>query len=54
MLARRWVITYLAPYGGPSWQVSCLLPPSSISLFATILMKMEVHQTVARRKPYSS
>lgn len=33
---------YLAPYGGISWQISCLLPPSSISLFATILMKMEV------------
>ena len=38
----RWVMPYLAPYGGISWQLSCLLPPSSISLFATILMKMEV------------
>jgi hypothetical protein len=33
---------YLVPYGGISWTVSCLLPPSSISLFATVLLKMEV------------
>lgn len=33
---------YLVPYGGISWTVSCLLPPSSISLFASVLLKMEV------------
>ena len=33
---------YLVPYGGPSWTVACLLPPSSISLFASVLLKMEV------------
>ena len=33
---------YLVPYGGVSWTVSCLLPPSSISLFASVLLKLEV------------
>jgi hypothetical protein len=38
----RYLMPYLVPYGGISWTVSCLLPPSSISLFATVLLKMEV------------
>ena len=31
----------LQPYGGTGWVLACLLPPSSISLFANILIKME-------------
>lgn len=28
-------------YGGPSWLWSCLLPPSTLSLFAHVLTKLE-------------
>jgi hypothetical protein len=38
----RYLMPYLVPYGGVSWTLSCLLPPSSISLFASVLLKMEV------------
>ncbi len=37
---------YLVPYGGVSWTLACLLPPSSISLFASVLLKMEVDCTL--------
>lgn len=37
---------YLVPYGGVSWTLACLLPPSSISLFASVLLKMEVGCTL--------
>ncbi|KAL4853959.1 ATP-binding cassette sub-family A member 3 [Chlorella vulgaris] len=34
----------LQPYGGPGWALSCLLPPSAISLFASVLVKHEAVQ----------
>jgi ABC-type multidrug transport system fused ATPase/permease subunit len=34
----------LQPYGGPGWALSCLLPPSAISLFASVLVKHEATQ----------
>lgn len=34
----------LQPYGGPGWAWSCLLPPSAISLFASVLVKHEASQ----------
>ncbi len=42
---RRYLMPYLVPYGGVSWTLSCLLPPSSISLFASILLKLEVRHS---------
>lgn len=36
----------LQPYGGPGWVLSCLLPPSAISLFASVLVKHEATQQV--------
>lgn len=36
----------LQPYGGPGWALSCLLPPSAISLFASVLVKHEATQQV--------
>jgi len=32
------------PYGGVGWPLACLLPPSAISLFATVLLKLEGSQ----------
>jgi ATP-binding cassette subfamily A (ABC1) protein 1/ATP-binding cassette subfamily A (ABC1) protein 3 len=32
------------PYGGLGWPLACLLPPSAISLFATVLLKLEGSQ----------
>ena len=34
----------LQPYGGRGWTLACLLPPSSISLYANILLKLESAQ----------
>ena len=34
----------LQPYGGKGWTLSCLLPPSSISLYANVLLKLESAQ----------
>lgn len=34
----------LAPYGGASWVAACLLPPSAISLFAHVLVRLETAQ----------
>lgn len=34
----------LQPYGGAGWALSCLLPPSAISLFASVLVKHEAAQ----------
>ena len=41
-LRHRYLMPSLVPYGGVSWTLSCLLPPSSISLFASVLLQMEV------------
>lgn len=46
----RYLMPYLVPYGGVSWTLSCLLPPSSISLFASVLLKMEVHPATTYRR----
>lgn len=32
------------PYGGKGWTLSCLLPPSCISLYANVLLKLESAQ----------
>ena len=32
------------PYGGLGWPLACLLPPSAVSLFATVLLKLEGSQ----------
>ena len=32
------------PYGGSGWVAACLLPPSAISLFATVLLQLEGNQ----------
>lgn len=37
----------LQPYGGSGWVLSCLLPPSAISLFASVLVKHEATQQVS-------
>lgn len=36
------------PYGGYGWLLACLLPPSAISLFATVLLKLEGSQRGVR------
>ena len=36
------------PYGGLGWPLACLLPPSAISLFATVLLKLEGSQRGVR------
>jgi hypothetical protein len=38
----------LQPYGGPGWALSCLLPPSAISLFASVLVKHEAVQQASQ------
>ncbi len=40
----RYLMPSLQPYGGPGWTLACLLPPSCISLFAHVLVKMETAQ----------
>jgi ATP-binding cassette subfamily A (ABC1) protein 1/ATP-binding cassette subfamily A (ABC1) protein 3 len=32
------------PYGSYAWPLACLLPPSAISLFASVLLKLEGSQ----------
>lgn len=34
----------LQPYGGKGWTLACLLPPSCISLYANVLLKLESAQ----------
>jgi ATP-binding cassette subfamily A (ABC1) protein 3 len=29
------------PYGGAGWRAACLLPPSAVSLFASVLLRLE-------------
>ncbi len=36
------------PYGGFGWPLACLLPPSAISLFAAVLLKLEGSQRGVR------
>ncbi len=36
------------PYGGYGWTLACLLPPSAISLFASVLLKLEGSQRGVR------
>ncbi|KAK9828547.1 hypothetical protein WJX72_000707 [[Myrmecia] bisecta] len=43
-----YLIPTFQPYGGPGWVLSCLLPPSSISLFAYVLVKLESSQRGVR------
>lgn len=40
----------LQPYGGKGWTLACLLPPSSISLYANILLKLESAQSGISRQ----
>lgn len=40
----RYIMPTFQPYGGFGWQLACLLPPSAISLFATVLLKLEGSQ----------
>ena len=42
--ACRYLMPSLQPYGSPGWALSCLLPPSAISLFASVLVKHEAVQ----------
>lgn len=54
----------LQPYGGKGWTLACLLPPSSISLYANILLKLEsaqrgisretLHLSVNSQSPFSA
>ena len=41
---RSYLMPSLQPYGGRSWAAACLLPPSAISLFASVLVKHEATQ----------
>ena len=40
----RYIMSTFQPYGGLGWPLACLLPPSAISLFATVLLKLEGSQ----------
>ena len=40
----RWLLPTFQPYGGWAWPVACILPPSAISLFATVLLQLEAGQ----------
>ena len=40
----RYIMSTFQPYGGVGWPLACLLPPSAISLFATVLLKLEGSQ----------
>lgn len=40
----RYIMSTFQPYGGMGWPLACLLPPSAISLFATVLLKLEGSQ----------
>ena len=46
--ACRYLMPSLQPYGGPGWALSCLLPPSAISLFASVLVKHEAVQQASQ------
>lgn len=37
----RYLMPTFEPYGGTGWWAACILPPSAVSLFATILMRLE-------------
>ena len=42
--SHRFLMPSLQPYGGRGWTLSCLLPPSCISLYANVLLKLESAQ----------
>ncbi len=54
----------LQPYGGRGWTTACLLPPSCISLYANVLLKLEsaqrgisretLHLSVNSQSPFSA
>ena len=46
--ACSYLMPSLQPYGGPGWALSCLLPPSAISLFASVLVKHEAVQQASK------
>ena len=60
----RYLMPSLQPYGGKGWTLACLLPPSSISLYANILLKLEsaqsgisrqtLHLSVNSQSPFSA
>lgn len=37
----RYLMPTLQPYGGWGWYCACLFPPSAVSLFANVLVKVE-------------
>jgi hypothetical protein len=37
----RFLLPLIDPYGGPSWYLACLLPPSAASLLAACLVNWE-------------
>ncbi|BDA45751.1 probable ATP-binding cassette sub-family A member 3 [Coccomyxa sp. Obi] len=43
-----YIMPTFQPYGGFGWPLACLLPPSAISLFATVLLKLEGSQQGVR------
>ena len=43
-MACRYLMPTYQPYGGKGWTLSCLLPPSCISLYANVLLKLESAQ----------
>ena len=63
-LRSRFLMPSLQPYGGKGWTLACLLPPSSISLYANILLKLEsaqrgisretLHLSVNSQSPFSA
>lgn len=60
----RFLMPSLQPYGGRGWTLSCLLPPSCISLYANVLLKLEsaqrgisretLHLSVNSQLPFSA
>ena len=60
----RYIMSTFQPYGGMGWPLACLLPPSAISLFATVLLKLEgsqrgvawstIHLQITSQFPFSA
>ncbi len=63
-MLNRYIMPTFQPYGGWGWPLACLLPPSAISLFATVLLKLEgsqrgvswstVHLNMTSQYPFSA
>lgn len=63
-IACRFLMPSLQPYGGRGWTTACLLPPSCISLYANVLLKLEsaqrgisretLHLSVNSQSPFSA